>query len=154
MAAPTEIAPVRRILSARGATDGERVRVPKTRSRLPAAGRAPSPVGVAAAVAAGFAAIVIAFAALATVAPVAPLAGNHLQLWLVASLFTLTQLAALHLQIGRETRSVSLTELPFVLGLLFMPVPAFVLARGIGGIATELFARRQYRHPTKLAFNT
>jgi diguanylate cyclase (GGDEF)-like protein len=105
------------------------------------------------AVAAGFALLVGAAVLASHLALPAPVARVHLQWWLVAALFALTQAAPLNLQIGRETRSVSLTELPFVLGLLFVSAPAFVVARCLGGIAVELVVRRQYRQPTKLAFN-
>jgi diguanylate cyclase (GGDEF)-like protein len=73
--------------------------------------------------------------------------------WLLAAVFALAQLAPLHVQRGRETRSVTLSELPFVLGLLFVPAPAFVLARTLGGTFTVLLRQRQYRNPVKLAFN-
>src|SRR3954468_6058451 len=73
--------------------------------------------------------------------------------WLLAAMFAVTQAAPLHVQRAREARAVTLSEIPFVLGLLFVSPLAFVLARTAGGAATVIFRQRQYRSPVKLAFN-
>jgi diguanylate cyclase (GGDEF)-like protein len=86
-------------------------------------------------------------------APAPPSAPLHFPWPLLALLFGLAQISPLHVQAGRQYRSVSLTEAPFVLGLLFVSPGWFLLARVVGGVAAEIAARRQYRTPLKLAFN-
>jgi diguanylate cyclase (GGDEF)-like protein len=74
--------------------------------------------------------------------------------WLALGLaFALAQAVVLDIQLGREARSVSLSEAPFVVGLLALGPAAFLTARVLGGLATQLLVRRQYRSPWKLLFN-
>src|SRR5581483_3942495 len=78
---------------------------------------------------------------------------NQMSGWLLAAMFFAAQITPLHMQRGRETRSVTLSELPFVLGLLFVSPLAFVLARTVGGGLVTAIRQRQYRNPVKLVFN-
>jgi len=71
----------------------------------------------------------------------------------LAAGFALAQFSVVNVQIGREARSVSLSEVPFVLGLLALSPAAFLVARLAGGLATQVVVRRQHRAPWKLIFN-
>jgi diguanylate cyclase (GGDEF)-like protein len=120
----------------------------------PAHGSANSSAVRAAIVAAGFTALAIGAVSMwRAEAPGVDGLRPRMSSWLLAAMFALAQFAPLHVQRGREARSVTLSELPFVLGLLFVPAPAFILARTVGGAATVLIRQRQYRNPVKLAFN-
>ena len=82
-------------------------------------------------------------------------AGSVVLPWFaLAVLFTLAQCVTLNLQVKREARSISLSDAPFVLGLLVVAPVAFVAARVAGGVVAQVAARRQHREPLKLAFNT
>ncbi|MDQ1696058.1 MAG: hypothetical protein QOJ03_1411 [Frankiaceae bacterium] len=72
----------------------------------------------------------------------------------LAVLFAVAQSSVLNIQIKRQARSTSLTDWPFVFGLLLVSPAGFVLARVLGGLAAQLVARRQFREPLKLIFNT
>jgi diguanylate cyclase (GGDEF)-like protein len=89
-----------------------------------------------------------------TVAPALPSSPIVLPWPLLLTFFAIAQIAPMHIQVGRHYRSMSLTEVPFVLGLLFLSPGWFVIARTVGGISAELVVRRQYRMPVKLAFNS
>jgi diguanylate cyclase (GGDEF)-like protein len=82
-------------------------------------------------------------------------AGTVQLAWFVlAALFTLAQCVTINIQVKREARSVSLSDAPFVLGLLVVAPVVFVVARVVGGFVAQVAARRQHREPLKLAFNT
>src|SRR4051794_25370129 len=75
--------------------------------------------------------------------------------WLVlALLFFVTQAYPIQLQAKRESRSVSLTDAPYVVGLFVLSPVHFLLARLIGGVLAQVTIRRQYREPLKVVFNT
>jgi diguanylate cyclase (GGDEF)-like protein len=75
--------------------------------------------------------------------------------WPVIGLFiAIAQSTVVNLQVLREARSVSLTDAPFVLGLFLLGPVGFIAARTLGGFGAQGIARRQYREPVKLAFNT
>ena len=74
--------------------------------------------------------------------------------WALAVLFAVAQSVVINIEVRREARSASLTELPFVFGLLSVSAGAFGLARVVGASVTQLLVRKQHRHPLKLAFNT
>jgi diguanylate cyclase (GGDEF)-like protein len=65
--------------------------------------------------------------------------------------FAAAELVVLHLESGRNAFSVSLSELPLIVGLLTLPTPGLLVARVVGGGLVLVFVRRQ--PPTKLAFN-
>jgi diguanylate cyclase (GGDEF)-like protein len=74
--------------------------------------------------------------------------------WGLAVLFTVTQASVLNVQLRREARSVFLSEVPFLLGLLYVSVPGLFAARILGALVASAVFRRQFRSPEKLAFNT
>jgi diguanylate cyclase (GGDEF)-like protein len=71
----------------------------------------------------------------------------------LAVLIALAQSFTINIQVKREARSVSLSDAPFALGLLTAAPGAFVVARLVGGVASQIVVRRQHRDPVKLAFN-
>ena len=77
----------------------------------------------------------------------------HLPWFVLAVLFGLAQSFTINIQVKREARSVSLSDAPFALGLLTVAPGAFVVARLVGGLASQIVVRRQHRDPVKLAFN-
>jgi hypothetical protein len=62
---------------------------------------------------------------------------------LLAALFGLTELFVLHVQIRREAQTISLSEIPFVLGLVFAEPSDFILARLLGPLVVFVAYRRQ-----------
>jgi diguanylate cyclase (GGDEF)-like protein len=74
--------------------------------------------------------------------------------WALALVFAGGHSLALNIQGVRETRSVSVTELPFVLGLFLLSPVAFCAARFVGCVLGQGVGRGQWRRPLKLAFNT
>ncbi len=71
--------------------------------------------------------------------------------WVLAAVFACTEAAVLHVQIRREARSVSLSEIPLCIGLFFIPPWQLLLARIVGALAVWIFWRRQPL--IKMAFN-
>ena len=72
--------------------------------------------------------------------------------WLaLAALFYAAEILVVHFQFRREIHTFSLSEIPFVLGLLFATPVEFVLANVIGAALALVIHRRQA--PIKLAFN-
>ena len=95
-------------------------------------------------------------ALLALVAPVVvhlgPVgAGTHLPWWALALMFGVVELCVLHVQVRREAHTVSLHEIPLVLGLFFASPAAVLLARLVGPVPVLLFHRRQ--SALKVVFN-
>ncbi len=71
--------------------------------------------------------------------------------WTIAAAFAVTETFVIHLHLRRDSHSLSLSEIPLIVGLAFLS-PLHVLgARIVGGGLTLLLVRRQA--PTKLAFN-
>src|SRR6059058_2806651 len=68
-------------------------------------------------------------------------------------LFTVTQSFVLNVQIGREARSIYLSEIPIVIALLSIAPITLVAVRGVSALVSFGLIRRQYRHPHKLVFN-
>jgi PAS domain S-box-containing protein len=62
--------------------------------------------------------------------------------WALVALFFVTELTAVRLKVGRATWTISLVEIPRVLGLFFVAPPAFVLARLVGTGAAHAARRR------------
>ncbi|NLT53633.1 MAG: EAL domain-containing protein [Actinomycetales bacterium] len=77
----------------------------------------------------------------------------HVPWWVLAAAFTAAQSLVLQVQIHREARSVFLSEIPMMLGLLFVEAPELVAARVVGAAIASGVIHRQYRKPRKLAFN-
>jgi diguanylate cyclase (GGDEF)-like protein len=71
--------------------------------------------------------------------------------WSLGPLFLVAEICVLHLYFGRDAHSVSLSEIPLVLGLLFATPTDLVLAQLVGaGIALSVHRRQP---PRKLLFN-
>src|SRR4051812_37741196 len=75
----------------------------------------------------------------------------HLHPLIVALAFAAGEMCVMHLQFLREVHTISLTEIPIVLGLLFAR-PADMVAGAILGAALTLVLHRR-QGPLKLAFN-
>ncbi len=71
--------------------------------------------------------------------------------WLLAGLFALAETCVVHVQFRSEAQSLSLTEVPLVLGLFFDPPLSVVLACLLGAAVALTLVRRQ--SSLKLAFN-
>ncbi|WP_448625254.1 putative bifunctional diguanylate cyclase/phosphodiesterase [Geodermatophilus sp. URMC 64] len=85
----------------------------------------------------------IAAALAPTVAETAPfLPGTAVPWWALALAFAATEVSVLTIQVNREARSVSLSELPLVLGLFFASPLALVAGRVIGSAAALVLKRR------------
>jgi diguanylate cyclase (GGDEF)-like protein len=69
----------------------------------------------------------------------------------LAALFYAAEILVVHFQFRREVHTFSLSEIPFVLGLLFATPVDFVLANVIGAALALVIHRRQ--PPIKLIFN-
>jgi hypothetical protein len=83
--------------------------------------------------------------------PVQPPHDRRISWVVLALLFALTEAVVLHVQIRREARSVSLSEVPLCLGLFFADPAALLVARLVGSSVIWLFWRRQA--VIKTAFN-
>lgn len=71
--------------------------------------------------------------------------------WLLAAMFAATEVLVVHLRLGREALTISMSEVPLVLGLLSV-TPAHLITAQLVGAAVVLIAVR--RQPAiKLAFN-
>ena len=66
-------------------------------------------------------------------------------------LFAVAESSVLHIQLRREARTVSLSEIPLVLGLFLAPPVTLVVTRLLGALAVFIFIRRQPY--MKLIFN-
>jgi len=71
--------------------------------------------------------------------------------WAMALAFAATDLFGLHVQERRETQTITLNEIPLVLGLHFATPMAMLAGRTIGSLATMVFYRRS--PPLKIVFN-
>ncbi|MGH8859775.1 MAG: hypothetical protein ACRDVG_00835, partial [Jatrophihabitantaceae bacterium] len=108
-----------------------------------------------------FAALIVSSLAIAALGIAAILvlpdpAGGRLALpwWVMAAPFAVFELIVLNVQIRREARSVSLSEIPMAVGLAFCAPGHLVTARVLGAVLVYVLVRRQYRQPIKLLFNT
>jgi diguanylate cyclase (GGDEF)-like protein len=96
---------------------------------------------------------VSAYLLAAATVPMAPHAVVRMPWLVLLGLFAATQASPLHVEGRHHSRSISLTELPFVVGLLSVGPIALCVARAVAGVGMEIGLRRQYRQPVKLAFN-
>jgi len=74
-----------------------------------------------------------------------------LRWWSLGLLFLVAEVSVLHLYFGRDAHTVSLSEIPLVLGLLFARPDELVAAQILGAAVALAVHRRQPLH--KLAFN-
>lgn len=76
----------------------------------------------------------------------------HLSWLALAGLFAATEMYVLHLQVRRESQTVSLSEIPLALGLLLAGPLGLLVGRMLGAICVFVFYRRQ--RPLKVAYNS
>jgi signal transduction histidine kinase len=79
------------------------------------------------------------------------LPGPFVPWWLLAIAFGLAEVFVIHIRIARDAHSFSLSEIPLVIGLAFVPAAGIVLAQVIGVGAALTLHRRQ--RPIRAAFN-
>jgi diguanylate cyclase (GGDEF)-like protein len=72
--------------------------------------------------------------------------------WSLAILFAITEISVVHLQIRKRKHSLSLRELPLVMGLFLAQPSALLIGRLIGSLVVFVLYRRQT--PIKAIFNT
>lgn len=71
--------------------------------------------------------------------------------WALALMFGVVEMCVLHVQVRREARTVSLHEMPLVLGLFLASPAAVLVARVVGPLPVLLLHRRS--SPIKVVFN-
>jgi len=81
----------------------------------------------------------------------APVQGRPLPWGLLLGLFLVVEASVLHVQLRREAQTVSMSEIPLVLGLFLVDPLTVVLTRVVGSALVYALYRRQA--PLKLAFN-
>ncbi len=79
-----------------------------------------------------------------------PTPGPHLSWWLVAAMFAVTEVCVLHVQVRREAQTISLSEIPLVMALLFAAPGVAIVGRLIGPLVVFVVRRRR---PLKIAYN-
>jgi diguanylate cyclase (GGDEF)-like protein len=75
----------------------------------------------------------------------------HISWWILAILFGATEIWVFHLQFGREAKSISISEIPLVLGLFYTAPGPLMLGRVVGPAVIVILWRRQT--PLKAALN-
>jgi signal transduction histidine kinase len=90
---------------------------------------------------------------LARLGPARPpeLSGPFVPWWALALAFALAEVFVIHVRIGRDAQSLSLSEIPLVVGLAYASPGALVLAQVVGVGAALVLHRRQ--KPIRIAFN-
>jgi signal transduction histidine kinase len=78
--------------------------------------------------------------------------GFHIPWWTLAILFYAAEVFVVHFQFRRDAHSLSLSEIPLVLGLFFTSPQGLIAAQIIGAAAALAYHRRQSL--VKLVFNT
>jgi diguanylate cyclase (GGDEF)-like protein len=81
----------------------------------------------------------------------APTSDFQIPWWVLMVAFCATEISVVHIQLRRDAHSFSLSEVPLVIGLVFMRPGALVLAQVLGTALALGFHRRQA--PLKLIFN-
>jgi signal transduction histidine kinase len=79
------------------------------------------------------------------------LAGPSVPWWALATAFGLAEVFVIHVRIGRDAQSLSLSEIPLVIGLAYSMPAALISAQIVGVGAALIFHRRQA--PMRTAFN-
>jgi len=80
-----------------------------------------------------------------------PVQGRHLPWGLLLALFLVVEASVLHVQLRREAQTVSMSEIPLVLGLFLADPLTVVVTRVVGSALVYALYRRQA--PLKLTFN-
>jgi diguanylate cyclase (GGDEF)-like protein len=83
--------------------------------------------------------------------PPPPAPGVTIPWWVLAGLFAAAEIWVFHIQFGREAKSISLSEIPLVLGLFYTAPGPLMLARVLGPAVVVVVHRRQT--PLKAALN-
>ncbi len=83
--------------------------------------------------------------------PELPALTPHIWWPVVAALFCLTAVVSLHLPVGRDNHSLTLSQAPLVLGLLFLTTSHLVTAAVVGIVVEQAVIRRN--QPIKFVFN-
>lgn len=94
---------------------------------------------------------VIAAAAYLVAVRTLPEPRHQLPFLLIAAMFAIAEVAVVHVEVGSQTHTYSLVEVPLVLGLLYLDPRFLVLAWLLGFAVTLGVVRRQ--SPIKLAYN-
>jgi signal transduction histidine kinase/CheY-like chemotaxis protein len=83
------------------------------------------------------------------------LAGTPVQLhwWALAPMFYLAELLVIHVPFRREACTLTLSEIPLVLGLFLAAPEDLVVGRVVGAVIALAIATRSRQRPAKLAFN-
>ena len=83
--------------------------------------------------------------------PPEPPAGLQISWWVLAILFGAAEIWVFHIQFGREAKSISISEIPLVLGLFYATPGPLMLGRVLGPALVVVLYRRQT--PLKAALN-
>ncbi len=75
-----------------------------------------------------------------------PSAAADLPWWLLLAMFGLAEVFVLHVQLRREAKTISLSEIPLVLAMFFVGAPMLILTRVVGCTLAFVLHRRQ-RNP-------
>ncbi len=67
----------------------------------------------------------------------------RLQWWLLAIFFTATECAIIHIPVQRDAHTISMSEIPLILGLVFAAPPDLLVGRIVGAVLALAFYRRQ-----------
>jgi diguanylate cyclase (GGDEF)-like protein len=78
--------------------------------------------------------------------------GGRAPAWALLIMFGVVEVCVLHLQVRREAQTVSLHEIPLLIGLFLAAPRAVLLARLLGPVPVLLLVRKQ--PPVKVLFNT
>jgi diguanylate cyclase (GGDEF)-like protein len=71
--------------------------------------------------------------------------------WFLAGLFVVAEAKVIHVHLGRSAHSLSMSEIPIVIGLFLVAPPVFIVSRLVGSGLGLYFGRRQ--SPVKILFN-
>jgi diguanylate cyclase (GGDEF)-like protein len=83
--------------------------------------------------------------------PTVPAPGVTIPWWVLAGLFGAAEIWVFHIQFGREAKSISLSEIPLVLGLFYAAPGPLMVGRVLGPAVIVLLHRRQT--PLKATLN-
>jgi diguanylate cyclase (GGDEF)-like protein len=75
--------------------------------------------------------------------PPSPPQGIHVPWYVLTVLFAATEAWVFHIQVGREAKSISISEIPLVIGLFYATPSDLLLARLVGPALVVLVYRRQ-----------
>ncbi len=79
-----------------------------------------------------------------------PAAPGHLSWWALAIGFTISESLVIHLPVQRDSHTISMSEVPLVLGLALAAPSAVIIGRVVAGVAVQATRRQPW---LKLTFN-